>query len=101
MVKATCPMGTIGGCGGRITIKSQKRLVTKKGQKKGKVYTLGSAKYLIAPGKTQAIELKVPSAAVKALKFAKKVIGIATITSADTAGHSASKRVKVTFKYKG
>jgi hypothetical protein len=100
-VKLTCPMGTVGGCGGRVTIKSQKRLKLKASQKKGKVYTLGTAKYLLGPGKTQKVQFKIPGAALTALKKFKTIVGIATITSSDTAGHSTSKRVKITFKYKG
>jgi hypothetical protein len=98
--KAMCPAGTTGGCGGKFSIKSQTRVKLKKTDK-GKVYSLGSAKYLIATGQSASIVFKIPSSTLKALKKVKKIVGIATVNSQDTAGHKASKRVKVTFKYKG
>jgi hypothetical protein len=99
-LKLTCPAGTTGACTGKISIKSQTRVKLSKKDKKGKVYSLGSASYTIAAGKTVRIPFKIPSAGLKALKKVKTIVGIATVTSADGAGHSASERVKITFKYK-
>lgn len=96
-VKATCPLGTAGNCTGRIVLKSQKRVVLKRGTR-GKVYTFGKAKYSIAPGKTARIPFKVTSSGKKALKKARKVLAIATTTTSDAAGASTSKRSKVTLK---
>lgn len=100
-LKATCPAGTTGACTGRISIKSQTRIKLRKSDKKGRVYSLASAKYAIEAGKTAPVAFKLTSSGLKALKAARKIAAIATISSQDGAGHTASKRVKVTFKYKG
>jgi hypothetical protein len=99
-IKATCPAGTAVACSGKFTIKSLKRLKLKRSEKKGKVYSLGSGKFNITPGKTVKLTFKVPRSGLKALKALKKIQGIATFNAADGAGHSSSKRVKILFKYK-
>jgi hypothetical protein len=98
-VKATCPLATIGACTGRMSVSSQKRVVLRRGSR-GKVYKLGTGKFLIQPGQTVRVPIKVSSSGKSALKKVKKIVAIATVVTSETGGQPISKRAKLTLKQK-
>ena len=98
-VKATCPLSTNGACTGSMAVSSQTRVVLRRGSR-GKVYKLGKGAFTIQPGQTVRVPIKLSSSGKKALKKAKKIVAIATVTTTEAGGQPVSKRSKVTLKQK-
>jgi hypothetical protein len=100
-IKGTCPAGTIGACTGTLSAVSQKRISISRADKRGKVWPMATGAHTIPAGQTARMPITLSKAGLKVLKAKKVVVAIATVTSVDGAGRSASKRVKLTFKYRG
>ena len=96
-VRATCPAATAGGCTGKMSLASQKRVSLSRGSR-GKVYRFGSGKFTLLPGQTTRVKVKVSSSGKKVFRKVKKVVTIATVTTSDGAGARVTKRHKVTLK---
>ncbi|MEA2479538.1 MAG: hypothetical protein QOJ07_1460 [Thermoleophilaceae bacterium] len=90
-VKASCPPGTSGACTGKVTLLSQRKIGRK-------LLKLGSGAFTIAPGRSGKVALKMSSSALKRVRKLKRIPAIASVSSADGAGHTAAARVKVTLK---
>jgi hypothetical protein len=96
-MKATCPLGTSGSCTGNVSVSTQKRVPLTRGSR-GKVYKMAAGKFTIAPGKTVRVPLKLTSGGKKVMKKVKKVVTIATVTTAEQGGQPISKRSKLTLQ---
>lgn len=98
-ITATCPLGTLGACTGTVSVSSQKRVPLRRGSR-GKVYKMATGRFTIQPGQKVRVPLKLTSAGKKVLKKVKKVVTIATVTTAEQGSAPVSKRSKVTLKRK-
>src|SRR5215204_2372061 len=98
-ITATCPLGTLGACTGKVSISSQKRVPLRRGSR-GKVYKMASGKFTVQPGQKVRVALKLTSGGKTVLKKVKKVVTIATVTTSEQGSAPISKRSKVTLKKK-
>jgi hypothetical protein len=98
-ITATCPLATLGACTGTVSVSTQKRVPLSRGSR-GKVYKMASGKFTIQPGQKVRVPLKLTSGGKKVLKKVKKVVTIATVTTAEQGSAPVSKRSKVTLKKK-
>ena len=96
-VRATCPAATAGACTGTMSVASQKRVVLSRGSR-GKVYRFGNGRFTLQPGQTARVQVKLNSSGKKVFRKVKKVVAIATVTTADGGGARVTKRHKVTLK---
>jgi hypothetical protein len=83
-VKLRCPLGTVGACGGSITL-------SRAGDKK-----MGKASVAIARGATRKVNVKLTKRARTALRKAKRLNATAAVTAHDANG--TSRRTKGTIK---
>jgi hypothetical protein len=67
---ATCPLGTLGACTGKVTVSSQKRVPLRRGSR-GKVYKMATGIFTVQPGAQVRVPLKLTSAGKKVLKKVK------------------------------
>ena len=98
-ITATCPLATLGSCTGTVSVSSQKRVPLRKGSR-GKVYKMASGSFTVSPGQKVRVPLKLTSGGKKVLRSVKKVVTIATVTTAEQGSAPVSKRSKVTLKKK-
>jgi hypothetical protein len=94
---ATCPLGTLGACTGRVVVNTQKRVPLRRGSR-GKVYRMATGKFTVEPGKKVRVALKLTSSGRKVLRKVKKVVTIATVTTSEQGSTPVSKRSKITLK---
>lgn len=96
-ITATCPLGTLGACTGRVVVNTQKRVPLRRGSR-GKVYRMATGAFTVEPGKKVRVPVKLTSSGKKVLRSVKKVVTIATVTTSEQGSAPVSKRSKVTLK---
>ncbi len=83
---ATCPVGTVGYCQTRVTIKAGKRVV-------------GSGSFVLRPAETESETIGLTASAIKSLKKSKKLKVAVTLASHDERGATRSASQNKTLKF--
>jgi Ca2+-binding RTX toxin-like protein len=83
---ATCPVGTVGYCQSRVTIKAGKRVI-------------GAGSFVLRPAETETETIGLTASAIKSLKKSKKLKVAVTIASHDERGATRSVSQNKTLKF--
>lgn len=89
-ITVRCPAGTSKGCGGRLSLRTEKKV-------HGKTQSLGSATFSIAPGKSAKVKLKLNAEGVKLVQGGL-ITPVATASSQDGSRHRARHSTTISLR---
>jgi 6-phosphogluconolactonase (cycloisomerase 2 family) len=96
-VKVRCPVGVNGGCRGKLTLKSAKKVALSPGKRRRRA-TLGSRSFAIPAGKTVNVSVKLSRSRRALVTRLRKLRVAATASSRDAAGTRASSKKSFTLR---
>ncbi len=89
-ITVSCPAGTSKGCGGTLSLRTEKKV-------HGKIQPLGSATFSIAPGKSAKVKLKLNGEGVKLVQGGL-ITPVATASSRDGSRHRARHSTTISLR---